>query len=241
MRPSERRKWHSNDDPSPREIREMRERGEWIDEEEEEQTRKAPLPFRILAWISLIAIFFAVGYGATSLAFKWMDSGSSRKSPPNLVANRQEAENLIARAKSEDSLTESAGFVNCTLSIPEGEGFVTRPIRCTAGLREDTMKQTVAAYMDAVKESRMLDMTAQSLNVFQSGDWLYLNVNKDFHNSLKKLGAEKSKFLLTGLVMTMSENFSPVNKIRFLVDGKETTDKTPVDLTAAWGLPGKSR
>ena len=240
MRPSERRKWRTDDEPSPREIREMRERGEWVEEEDEEPVRKAPLPFRILAWVSLIAIFFAVGYGATSLAFRWMDSGSGTKTPPNLVGNRQEAENLIARARSEDQLPGGAGTVSCTLSIPEGEGFVTREIRCTAGLREDTMKQALAAYMDALKESRMLEATAASLNVFQSGDALYLNVNKDFHDSLKKIGAEKSRFLLTGLVMTMSNNFTPVNKIRFFVDGKEVTDKNPVDLTAAWGLPGRS-
>ncbi|MDL2263036.1 GerMN domain-containing protein [Synergistaceae bacterium OttesenSCG-928-I11] len=236
MRPSERRKWKKHDEPSPRELREMRERGEWIDEEDDEPIKKAPLAFRVLAWVSLIAIFFAVGYGATSLVFKWMDGGGGQKTPSNLVASQEDAADLLARAKSADEVAASSNIVTCTLSIPEGGAFVSRQIQCSAGLREDTMKQALSAYMDAVKESSMLDPTTQNINLFQSGDWLYLNMNAKFLESLNKLGAEKSRFLITGMVKTMADNFSPVSKIKFYVDGKEVRDKKPVDLTAAWGI-----
>ena len=236
MRPSERRKWKNHDEPSPRELREMRERGEWVDEEDDEPIKKAPLAFRVLAWVSLIAIFFAVGYGATSLVFKWMDGGGGQKTPSNLVANQEDAADLLARAKSADEVAASSNIVTCTLSIPEGSAFVSRQIQCSAGLREDTMKQALSAYMDAVKESSMLDPTTQNINLFQSGDWLYLNMNAKFLESLNKLGAEKSRFLITGMVKTMADNFSPVSKIKFYVDGKEVRDKKPVDLTAAWGI-----
>ena len=236
MRPSERRKWKNHDEPSPRERREMRERGEWIEEEDDEPIRKAPLAFRVLAWVSLIAIFFAVGYGATSLVFKWMDGSGGERTPQNLAATQEDAEQLLARARSADEAAVSSNIVTCTLSIPEGNSFVSRQIQCSAGLREDTMKQALAAYMDAVKESSMLDPTALSLNLFQSGDWLYLNMNAKFLESLNKLGAEKSRFLITGMVKTMSDNFAPVSKIKFYIDGKEARDKKPVDLTAAWGI-----
>ena len=33
---------------------------------------------------------------------------------------------------------------------------------------------------------------------------------------------------------TVSSNFPPVKKIKFYIDGKEATDKTPVDLTQPW-------
>lgn len=236
MRPSERRKWKDHDEPSPRERREMRERGEWIDEEEDEPIKKAPLAFRLLAWISLLAIFFGVGYGATSLVFKWMDGGGGQRTPANLVASQEDAAALIAQAKSADETATMSNVVTCTLSIPEGSAFVSRQIQCSAGLREETMKQALSAYMDAVKESSMLDPTTQSLNLFQSGDWLYLNMNAPFLESLNKLGAEKSRFLITGMVKTMADNFAPVSKIKFYVDGKEVRDKKPVDLTAAWGI-----
>ena len=214
----------------------MRERGEWIDEEEDEPIKKAPLAFRLLAWVSLLAIFFGVGYGATSLVFKWMDGGGGQRTPSNLVASQEDAAALIAQAKSADETATMSNVVTCTLSIPEGSAFVSRQIQCSAGLREETMKQALSAYMDAVKESSMLDPTTQSLNLFQSGDWLYLNMNAPFLESLNKLGAEKSRFLITGMVKTMADNFAPVSKIKFYVDGKEVRDKKPVDLTAAWGI-----
>lgn len=242
MRPSDRRKWKSHDDePSPREKREMRDRGEWVEDYEDEPRKKAPLIFRLLAWASLIVIFFAVGYGAMSLAFKWMDSGSGQHTPANLVSTPQQAEELLTPALSADVVQRQENSITCTLSIPEGNAFVTRQIQCGAGLREETIKQTLSAYLDAVKETKLLDPVSQNLNLFQSGDWLYLNMNLSFLESLKALGPEKSRYLLTGLVKTMSDNFPPINRVKFYVDGKEVTDKKPVDLLAPWAIGGKSR
>jgi hypothetical protein len=56
--------------------------------------------------------------------------------------------------------------------------------------------------------------------------------------SVKALGAEKATYLLTGLVKTVSINFSPINRIKFYVDGKEIREKKPVDLTVPWGING---
>jgi hypothetical protein len=255
MRPSQRRKWKADDEPSPREKREMMERGEWMDDEEEVPNR-APLIFRLLAWTSLVVIFFAVGYGATSLAFRWLDSRAyergAARSPANLVSTPEELQNVLAQESqtrvlppenaaaiasggSASGLT-SENYVTVTISIPDGNTFKTRQIRCTNALREDTMKQALAAYMDAMKESQMLASGVQDLNIFQSGDWLYLNMNGEFLESIKKLGEEKSRVMLTGMVKTMSDNFAPINKIKFYVDGKEVRDKKPVDLTSPWGI-----
>jgi hypothetical protein len=94
--------------------------------------------------------------------------------------------------------------------------------------------------MDVMKEKRILNAGAQDLNIFQSGEWLYLNMNGDFLESVKTLGAEKSRLMLTGLVKTMSDNFAPINKIKFYIDGHEVRDKKPVDFTAPWGISVRS-
>jgi hypothetical protein len=244
MRPSERRKWKSSDEPSPREKREMIERGEW--EDEEDVPNRAPLIFRILAWSALIVIFFAVGYGVTSLAFRWLDSKGSSSQPDPVSVTASDAENPAAAGSTDLEPRDTAlrtrqdNYVTVTISIPEGNTFKQRQIRCTNSLREDTMKQTLAAYMDAMKESKMLSAGAQDLNIFQSGDWLYLNMNGDFLESIKTLGTEKSRIMLTGMVKTMSDNFAPVNKLKFYIDGKEVRDKKPIDLTAPWGISARS-
>ncbi|MCL2683727.1 MAG: GerMN domain-containing protein [Synergistaceae bacterium] len=249
MRPSQRRKWRDDDEPSPRERREMMERGEWIDGDE--VPNRAPLVFRILAWTSLVIIFFAVGYGATSLAFKWLDSRAynrgAARTPSNLSGSPEETQNILTRTpQTQDAVVQNAatdsqntpgeGDIIATISIPDGNTFKTRQIRCTNALQEDRIKQVLSAYMDTMKESQMLGAGVQDLNIFQSGDWLYLNMNGAFLESIKTFGADKSRVMLTGLVKTITDNFPPINKIKFYVDGKEVSDKNPLDLTAPWGI-----
>jgi hypothetical protein len=235
MKPQARRRWKSSDELSPREKREMIDRGEWS-EENQDVPKKAPFPFRLLAWASLIVLFFAAGYGVTSMVFKWMDREHPNVSPANLISAPEQAELLSAEIKSADEAAQTVQTL--TLSIPEGSSFVTRQIRCDASLREDVMSQTLSAYMDAVKESKMLDPVANCLNLFQSGDWLYLNLNRSFLESIKSLDQAKASALLIGLVRTMSSNFEPITRVKFYVDGKEAKEKKPVDLTVPWGIRG---
>ena len=249
MRPSHRRKITVDDEPSPSEKRELIRRGEWEENEDGgEAYDRAPLVFRLLAWTSLIVIFFAVGYGATSLAFKWLDKkadeGGVPRTPNNLVNTPEETQNVLSRIQgrgdsplSVDLTSQgNASYVTVTIFIPDGNSLKARQIRCSGALREDTIKQTLAAYMDAMKESRILSAGAQDLNIFQSGEWLYLNMSGDFLESIKTLGAEKSRLMLTGLVKTMSDNFPPVNRVKFYIDGKEVRDKKPIDLASPWAL-----
>ncbi|MDR1482479.1 MAG: GerMN domain-containing protein [Synergistaceae bacterium] len=244
-----RRKWKSNEDePSPSEKRMMSEREEWDYDDEEDDgddydnvpRKKTPLLFRFLAWVSLIVIFFAAGYGLTSFAFKWWDSSGGSRTPRNLAATPEETATVIRGARSADVTEREDSSVTVLISVPEGERFVTRQIQCAGGLREDMVKQALSSYMDAVKEGKMLDPVASNLNIFLSGEWLYLNMNRSFLESLKTLGAEKSRVLLTGIVKTMTDNFKPISRIKFYVEGKEVLDKTPVDLTMPWGLRGRS-
>jgi hypothetical protein len=253
MRPSQRRKIPFDDEPSPSEKRELIRRGEWEEDADAEVRDRAPLVFRLLAWTSLVVIFFAVGYAATSLAFKWLDRSAYETGTRTPVNAAEETQNpLTVPLAAEGSVSDSAvpanltgtqerdAYVAVTISIPDGSSFKTRQIRCAGALREDTIKQTLAAYMDAMKESQILASGAQDLNIFQSGEWLYLNMSGDFLESIKTLGAEKSRLMLTGLVKTMYDNFPPVNKIKFYIDGKEVRDKKPIDLTSPWGFSVRS-
>ena len=54
--------------------------------------------------------------------------------------------------------------------------------------------------------------------------------------SLEAVGSEKALLLVTGIVRTLTENFSPLTRIRFLVNGREALETTPIDLTVAWAL-----
>ena len=102
------------------------------------------------------------------------------------------------------------------------------------------MQRVVSAYVDALKEGKWFDPGVQILQVFRSGEWIYLNMSAPFLTSLKALGKEKSQLALTGLVKTLSDNFSQVAKVKFYVDGQEVKEKNPVDLSLPWKLPKQS-
>ena len=213
-------------------------RGRRLREEEEEEVKKSPLLVRLIAWASVIAVFFAVGYGGTSLLFKWMDSRGSHS--VNLIATSEDAQEYVTQT-GQGGETPVEGEKNFTLSIPSGtNGFEPRSIRVLGEFPEEEMQRVVSAYVDALKEGKWFDPGVQVLQVFRSGEWIYLNMSAPFLTSLKALGKEKSQLALTGLVKTLSDNFSQVAKVKFYVDGQEVKEKNPVDLSLPWKLPKQS-
>ena len=90
-------------------------------------------------------------------------------------------------------------------------------------------------YVDGLKETNMLDSSAKIANVFISGEIMFLDMNQPFLSSLKKQGAAKASQILSGMTKTAAENFSPVKQIKFFIDGKESKETAPVDLTKPWG------
>ena len=66
---------------------------------------------------------------------------------------------------------------------------------------------------------------------------MFLNFNSAFVSGLAKQGETESALFITAVVRTMKENFTPITKVRFLVNGKVTRQGSPVDLTVPWQLP----
>ena len=122
-----------------------------------------------------------------------------------------------------------------TIYVPEGDGFQSRSIEITGGgTKEDDISKVMSMYVDSLKETKALDPAAAINELFQSGDWLYINMTPSFQSSLKSLGKAKAERLLSGFVKTARENFPPLRKIKFYINAKEIADKNPVDLTQPW-------
>ena len=113
--------------------------------------------------------------------------------------------------------------------------YCGKRVLVTAGAtREDDMQKVLSMYIDSLKETKAMDTAVSVTNVFQSGEWLYVDMTAAFQSSIKKLGRDKAAQALNGMLNTMRDNFPPVKKIKFYVNSKEITEKTPVDLTTAW-------
>ena len=200
-------------------------------EEEEDDSKKAPLLVRIFAWIALLAIFFVCGYLGANYFFNWAD----KKGGPrigNVVGNGTEAARVSVGANS----SNGSGNVKYNLYIPDGTTFTEREIEIKKGMIEEDIEKVASVYIDGLKEMKMLDNKVGVINVFRSGDWLYLDMTGAFSSSLKTLGKDKAAIVITGLVRTMKDNFPPIKKVKFYIDGKESGEKTPADLTRPWEI-----
>ncbi|NLL40466.1 MAG: GerMN domain-containing protein [Synergistaceae bacterium] len=202
-----------------------------FEEEEEDESKKAPLLVRIFAWVALLAIFFVCGYLGANYFFNWADKkGGPRVG--NVVGSGTEA----SRIASGSDVSGGLGNVKYSIFIPEGKTFTEREIEIKKGMVEEDIEKVLSVYIDGLKETQMLDNGSRVLNVFRSGDWLYLDMTGAFGTSLKTLGKDKASMVITGLVRTMADNFPPIKKVKFYIDGKESGEKTPVDLTKPWEI-----
>lgn len=206
--------------------RQQEEEEEDYDEEEEEEGRKAPRVVRIFVWIALLAILFALGYLGANYFFSLADRRGSR------VGNVYGSGSEVQQAQSADTAAPAAaGTATYDIYVPDGGKLTKRSIDIQKGLVEDDIAKVASVFVDSLKETNALAGDVSVLNVFRNGDCLYLDMSGSFQASLKKLGADSGKLVVSGLVKTMEKDFDPVAKIKFYVDGKESVMKTPVDLT----------
>ena len=195
-------------------------------EDDEDSRPKAPKIVRIFAWAALIVILFTVGYVATNLFFAWSDKRTGER-----IGNVYGSGAEVAATAGNETAAQS----RYNIYIPDGTSFQTRAIELKpGGTREEDIQRVLSMYVDSLKETKSLDPAVSVTSVFQSGEWLYVDLTEAFQSSIKQLKKEEATQLLNGMANTMRDNFPPVNKIKFYVNSKEFADKTPVDLTGAW-------
>lgn len=191
---------------------------------------KAPPIVRIFAWVALLVIFFAGGYVGTNYFFSKIDKPEARIG--NVVGSGSEIQTGTGLPTA-----VGLGDASYKLYMPQANGdFEERAIKIRQGLVEDDIRRMLTVYIDGLKELTEFEPGVQVLNIYRSGDWLYIDMSQDFLKSLKILGKNKSTLALTGLVRTMQDNFPPIKKIKFYIDGRESRDKNPVDIENAWEL-----
>lgn len=207
---------------------------DYSEDEDELERKKAPLLVRLFAWAALLVIFFVCGYFGANYFFNWAD----KRGGPKVGDVVGSAADVRQNQQVEVSADSDNGNVNYKIYVPDGKSFKERDAAIKKGIPESDMDKVLSMYLDGLKEINMLDDSVKTLNLFRSDDTLYLDLTGSFRTSLGKLGADKGASVIDGIVRTMKENFSPVAKVKFYIDGKEPKDKQPVDLTKVWGDNG---
>ncbi|MDO9508285.1 MAG: GerMN domain-containing protein [Thermovirgaceae bacterium] len=204
---------------------------------EEEENGKAPLAYRAVAWVSVIVLLFAAGYWGTSLTLKFLDKRQII-GQENVVNGPEEAKRIAEDQSAPSGITgRRSGF---DVFVPRGETIVAQSVSHVSGLLEDDVKVVISGLLETMRAENTISEQVRVLHVFRNGDLLYLDLNDPFTGALQKLSGPRANLVMTSLVRSIVQNFSPVIKVRFLVNGKDSDMKTPVDLTMPWQLKTSS-
>jgi len=214
-----------NETPQERPGRLRRER-----REPDERAKKTSRLFRIVAWLGLVALFFAVGYGGASYGLKKL---SEKKiiTRPDVVQDAPGAAELLGGKG--DVINLGARKTSVTITLPKDGALVQEKISILSDLMEDDIRTCVARIAAAAGIPKDVAL----LHVFRNGDVAFLDFDPEITNALSKAGEQNSLLFITGVVRTLQDNFPPVSTVRFLVKGQVTRGNAPVDLTVPWRLP----
>ena len=211
-------------------------------EPEQEERKSAPLLLRILSWLGLILLCFVLGYLGTS----WMMEFLNRKlllKPENRIENQedlteyQDAEN---ERTSREALSTGSNIPQVSLNLHHinGDSIAETRKNFVSRTREDNIREAVEEVLtlSGVPNSAKIKL----LHVFRTGNTAFLDMPGQFVSAIDSMGQRKSQLLMTGLVRTLQENFSPLTQIRFLIDSKAPKSGGTVNLAATWKMPRKS-
>ena len=217
-------------------------------EYEEEQERSTPLLLKILSWLGIILLCFVLGYLGTSCFVDFMNKKLLLK-PENRIENQEDLSNFEAVEQervTQQALKSGESIKQISLNIYHVKNDTIAEARQNFISRttEDNIRDAVSSVISLSGISGA-DPSAGAdriklLHVFRDSDTAFLDMSGQFASALESAGQRKSLLLLTSIVRTLQENFSPISQVRFLVDSKPPKSGGVVDLSAPWKMPKKS-
>ncbi|MGC9372301.1 MAG: GerMN domain-containing protein [Thermovirgaceae bacterium] len=203
--------------------------------EEDEESGKAPVALRAVVWAAVIIVFFAIGYWGSGIALNWLDN-KGIIGDEQVVQSTDEARQVSTEG-GEESESANGPKSRFLVYIPSGDAFREESVSFVAGLLEDDLQNVLSELVRTYREEELISGDVRVLHVFRNGDKVYLDLNAPFLESVSKMTKDKAVSVITGIVSTVSKNFSPVTRIRFLINGKEVDETKPVDLSSFWAMP----
>ncbi len=222
-------------DAPPRRPRRRREPDPDYDDDDE-RPRKAAWPLRLLAWGSMLALFFGIGYGVATFGLKWLDA-QGKISQPEVVDSPEEAQRLLDKGP-ETRVSIRRG--DYRLHILGKEGLESRTLGVIPGVTEEDLRTCLEAVLEPLQAEAGRGDPMRVLHLFRAGDMLYLDINQPFLAALERLPSDRGILFMTGLVRSVVENFPPSVQVQIMINGKIPAAKGPIDLTVPWTLAPQS-
>ena len=197
------------------------------DKEQKEISKKAPLPYRIIAWACLIMILFGLGYYGSGLM-------------PKIFGKKLYVPGEIVVEKNEEGFKTERQVAEIKLFLPENGTLGVTTYRLVPSIPEENIVASLEQWISLMRSKGLIEGNSRILHVFRNGEIMYLNMSAPFYSSLQKLNKDEALLFMTALLRTIIENFDPIKEVKFLVEGKDVTVTAPVDLSVSWRLAPRS-
>ena len=204
--------------------------------------KPTPLLLRILSIFGVMLLCFVLGYLGTSWVVDFLNTKLFLK-PENRIETQEDLSNFEEAERTQaarNAIMNGANVQQISLNIYhiQNDALAETRKNFLALTREDNIR-------DAVNEIILMSNVPHAdriklLHVFRVNDTAFLDMPGQFASALNAMGKQKSLLLITGIVRTMEENFSPLSQVRFLIDSKTPQSGGTVDLSSVWKLPKKS-
>ena len=174
-----------------------------------------------------------VGYLGTSYILKildkqiFLDKTTDSLENPSLLSN----DNSMPVVDSKFNMQKTPPL---SLFYPKDGTLVEEKIEFVARTVEDNIQEAV---LKLVERSGLFKDAIEIKHVFRNVDTVYLDFSSPFETAIYQAGQKPSTLFITGVVRTLRDNFSPITKVRFLVDSKIPNTNSVIDLISTWQLP----
>ena len=209
---------------------------------EDEGNKPTPLLLKILSWLGIILLCFVLGYLGTSWFVEFLNKKLFLK-PENRIENQEDLNNFNASEQeriTSEALNSGENVQQISLNLYHVKNDTIAEVRqnFVSRTQEDNIRDAVTAVI-LLSEMPQADKI-KLLHVFRMSDTAFLDMSGQFASAVESAGQRKSLLLLTSIVRTVQENFSPLSQVRFLIDSKPPKSGGSVDLSAPWKMPKKS-
>ena len=208
----------------------------------QEKESSAPLLLKLLSWLGIVLLCFVIGYMGTSWLMEFLNQKLLLK-PENRIENQEDlTEFQEAEAEKTSRLLLESGAdiqqISLNLHHVKDDSLGETRKNFVSSTKEDNIRSAVEEVLELSEVPNASRI--KLLHVFRNGETAFLDMPGQFASALEEIGERKSQLLLTGLVRTIQENFSPLKQIRFLIDSKAPSSEGIVNLAAVWKMPPKS-
>lgn len=202
-----------------------------------ERRGRAPWIARILAWCGVALFFFSMGYLSSGWLLNYLD-GKGIGGQPDVAGTAEQAAGIMTSSGQDvQTLVDMGKRVAFSVYVPNGRGGVEKEeVNLVSSIMEDDASKVISALLSRLEKKKVFASDVSLRHVFRDGELVYLNFNEAFYIALSKLPQPEGSVVMTGIVRSVVENFMPVTKVQFLIDGRVREAAGSIPLSVPWEL-----